>query len=640
MEKILPILVMGLLVLSGLGAAAYDTTVSLQHTPTLTTESTSVLFLTQPVVSEKDGFAEIQLDGATTNWLRQNRPVLPIYVKTYEIPYGSTDIQVLCQAKDISTMAVTKEIIPARIVALSKLHEQTAYEKDPAVYENPAFYPETWFSYDLGAGRNKNDVQVTFVKIVCYPVRYSPMNNQITYAGGFDIMLKYQKPNTPPMIFSDDYDMVIIAPSAFESSLQRLIDFKNGKGLTTTFKSVESILEEYTGYDQPEQVKKFIKYAYDTWNITYVLLVGGLKNHIYAKDKDSRSAGWKAWYVPVRYVVMPHADDEACLSDLYYGCVYNATGDFDSWDSNGDGVYAAWNAPGALKDTFDLYPEVYVSRLPVTNKWEVNHMVRKIIAYESTGPDDKPWYKTFVGIGGKTFYYWLGKPDGEYLCDLAYNNTKLAIPGLSHVRVYSTNRDSGGLVPNTKDIASTFSKGAGFIDFQGHGYALGWNTIWFDGNYPDDWTGGIGLNAFWRIQNGAKQPIVVVGGCHNGLYNVSILPAMKDKNGTSYFCHGLPGPVCFSWGLVMKPLGGAIASTGCTGYGVGTSGDPAKTLSSELESNFFYWVGHGATHLAQTHSQSIEKYLSENIIEQTDAYCITNWALFGDPSLVFGGYSS
>lgn len=90
----------------------------------------------------------------------------------------------------------------------------------------------------------------------------------------------------------------------------------------------------------------------------------------------------------------------------------------------------------------------------------------------------------------------------------------------------------------------------------------------------------------------------------------------------------------------MKPLGGAIASTGCTGYGVGTSGDPAKTLSSELESNFFYRVGHGATHLAQTHSQSIEKYLSENIIEQTDAYCITNWALFGDPSLVFGGYSS
>ncbi|KYK21502.1 hypothetical protein AYK25_03395 [Thermoplasmatales archaeon SM1-50] len=641
MEKLLPILVMGLLVLSGLGAAAFDTTISLQQTPPLTTTSTSILFPNQPTLSEKDGFIEIQVDGATTQWLEPNRPVLPIYVKTYEIPYGSSDIQVISHTKDIGTMTLTKEIIPARIAALSKLQEHTAYEKDPAVYENPAFYPATWCTYDLGAGRNKNDVQVTFVKIVCYPIRYAPMYNQIEYAGGFDIVLKYQEPHTPPMTYEEDYDMVIIAPSAFESNLQKLIDFKNDKGLTTTFKSVESILNEYTGYDQPEQVKKFIQYAYDTWNITYVLLVGGLKNHIYAKDKDTRSAGWKAWYVPVRYVVMPHADDEACLSDLYYGCLYNATGVFDSWDSNGDGVYAAWNAPGALKDDFDLYPEVYVSRLPVRNKWEVNHIVQKIIKYESTGPDDKPWYKTFVGVGGKTFYWWAGKPDGEYLCDLAYNYTKLAIPDLSQVQVYSTNRNSSGLVPNTKDISSIFSKGAGFIDFEGHGYALGWNTIWFDGEYPDDWTGGIGLNAFWRIQNGAKQPVVVVGGCHNGLYNVSALSGMKDKNGTSYFCHGLPGIVCFSWGLVIKPFGGAIASTGCTGYGIGSGGgDPSTILSAELESNFFYWIGQGTTHLAQAHSKSIEKYLNENVIAQTDAYCITHWALFGDPSLVFGGYSS
>ena len=35
--------------------------------------------------------------------------------------------------------------------------------------------PDTWYSYDLGAGRNENDQEVTFVKVVCYPVRYSPV---------------------------------------------------------------------------------------------------------------------------------------------------------------------------------------------------------------------------------------------------------------------------------------------------------------------------------------------------------------------------------------------------------------------------------------------------------------------------------
>jgi hypothetical protein len=639
MKQLLPLMVIGIVVLSGLGAAAFTTPISKTSQTESKTVSASVVFSSQPNLSEKDGFVELTLDGTTSLLLEQHRPVLPIYVKTYEIPYGSINIQVTCTVGETQTATLTKEVIPARLAPVSTLSTLTTYEKDMTVYGSTAFYPSSWYSFDLGAGRNENNQQMTFVKVVCYPIRYSPLKNQIEYADGFDITVTYTEPQTKPRTSTVSYDMVIIAPSKFESKLQQLIDFKNEKGIATTFKSVESILDEYTGADQPEQIKKFIQYAYDNWNITYVLLVGGLKNHLYAKDKDTSSAGWKAWWVPVRYVNMPNEDDEGCLSDLYYGCLYNATGVFDSWDSNGDGVYAAWGVMGVSKDTFDLYPEVYVSRLPVTATWELNHIIKKIIKYESSGPNDKPWYKTFIGIAGKTFYMWNGQPDGEYLCDVAYNNTKLVVPGLTQIKIYSTNRDTGGLVPNVTDISITMSQGAGFVDFEGHGYALGWNTIWFDGNYPDDWTGGIGLDKFYKIQNGDKQPIVVVGRCHNALYNVSILPAMKDKTGVTYFCHGLPGPVCFCWGLMIKPFGGAIASTGCTGYGIGSSsGDPATILSAALETNFFYHIGHGSTNLAQAHSLAIKKYLDENTLTKTGAFCITNWALFGDPSLVFGGY--
>ena len=65
-----------------------------------------------------------------------------------------------------------------------------------------------------------------------------------------------------------------------------------------------------------------------------------------------------------------------------------------------------WDAPGAAKDTFDMNPEVYVARLPVPNKMKSSVMVKKIITYESTGPAAKPWYKNFIGIGGKTFDYY------------------------------------------------------------------------------------------------------------------------------------------------------------------------------------------------------------------------------------------
>jgi hypothetical protein len=640
MKKLIPIIVVSILVLSGLGAAAFTSNVSKKPIMFLKNESTSVLFSSQPTQLEKDGFVEIEMNGATTQLLEPNKPVLPIFVKTYQIPFGSTNIQVICSPQDIGTMTLTKEVIPARIAPLSMMSERSAYVKDSSVYGSAAFYPSSWYSYDLGAGRNENDQQVTFVKVVCYPVRYSPVNNQVDYAGGFDISVKYDA-KTIPQKTLETFDMVVIAPSGFESSLQPLIDEKNTKGVKTTFKSVEDIFNEYTGYDPPEQVKYFIKDAYDTWDITYVMLVGGLKSHLNAHDKDTRCAGYTDWWVPVRYVNMPQENDEGCLSDLYYGCLYNATAAFDSWDSNGDGVYANWGWIGAPRDKFDMYPEVYVARLPCTTVNEVNVVVKKILTYESTGPAAKPWYKTFVGVGGKTFAYYAGKPDGEYLCDLSYNYTKNAIPDLELVRCYSTNRDTGGLTPTPDDITKSITKGAGFVNFEGHGNPLSWNTIWFDGEYSNhDWAGGVKVGRFLSISNGDKLPVVVIGGCHNALYNISMIPCIKDKAGVSYFTNGFPFPVCFSWGLVVKPRGGAIASTGCTGYGFGSSDDPVS-LSAALEMNFFWQIGYNSvTNLAKAHSQAIAKYINENTISQLDAFCITNWALFGDPSLKLGGYSS
>jgi hypothetical protein len=114
---------------------------------------------------------------------------------------------------------------------------------------------------------------------------------------------------------------------------------------------------------------------------------------------------------------------------------------------------------------------------------------------------------------------------------------------------------------------------------------------------------------------------------------------MKDKSGASYFCYGYPAPVPLCWMLLIKPSGGGIASTGCTGYGMGYEGNPVS-LSGELESNFFYQIGHGSTNLAQAHGSAIQKFLAEEDINQVEAFVITNWALLGDPSLQFGGYSS
>ena len=134
---------------------------------------------------------------------------------------------------------------------------------------------------------------------------------------------------------------------------------------------------------------------------------------------------------------------------------------------------------------------------------------------------------------------------------------------------------------------------------------------------------------------------MVVGGCHNACFNVTLLQTMRDTDGKYYWTYGLPAGECFSWKLCVKRGGGAIASTGCTGAGLGYPSHPLS-LSAELESNFFYEIGkNNATTLGLAHSGSIVKYITDNPGCQNnidEVYCITEYQLFGDPSLKIGGY--
>jgi len=126
-KKVVGILVIGLVIALVIPIeSSYSTNISTEKSLNHKTESAMVFFSPQPTLSEKDGFVEIQVDGATTQLLEPNKPVLPIYVNTYQIPFGSTDIQVTCAAEDISRVYLTQEIIPARIALSSQANMQTA----------------------------------------------------------------------------------------------------------------------------------------------------------------------------------------------------------------------------------------------------------------------------------------------------------------------------------------------------------------------------------------------------------------------------------------------------------------------------------------------------------------------------------
>lgn len=133
--------------------------------------------------------------------------------------------------------------------------------------------------------------------------------------------------------------------------------WKNQKGLLTELVLIEEILQSYSGEDPPAKLRTYLQEAYNA-GARWVLLGG---------DED---------VIPIRYAYPGNVNSTPSLNvqqicDLYYA---DLTGD---WDYDGDGVYGESN-----HDQPDIFPEVYVGRVPVVSQEEATIWVEKALLYE------------------------------------------------------------------------------------------------------------------------------------------------------------------------------------------------------------------------------------------------------------------
>jgi hypothetical protein len=643
--KILPTLVVILLFFTAFNVIAIEETND-DNTTVIAEEDYQISF-SQATFKQKGEYVSVNVNEANTALRSTGKPMLPSYTKTFVFPRGTKIKDVECTISDITTQVIEGKIEPTpapmrRISIKNSIEQEDEEEKtieDTDVYSSSDLYPDRWYDYKVYSGLI-DGVPSIILKVNSYPIRYSPAEDTIYSIDRVDIQVTYEEPTSPEPQASE-YDLLIITPRKFRLTLRPLIRHKNKMGISTKVKTVESINLQYLfeGRDEPERIKKFICDAEKDWGIKYVLLVGGLKSHIYANDKEHRNYGSRWWHVPVRYTNIA----DSYISDLYYGDLYKGEGEFEDWDSNGNGIFAE------DFEELDLWPDVYYGRLACRNKFEVFIMVRKIINYEKTPHKNELWFKRMIVAGGITFVNLSGpgyegqEPDGEWLCNLSLDYMKYHIN--DPVRIFASHNSSEGPRPDYINITTQMSRGAGFALFQGHGNAFMWDTKWPNSTGVLRWVGGLMTLDFPLIKNDGKLPIVVVGGCHNGIFNVTFIQTLFDgSDGVwDYHAYGmLPVGSCFSWKLCQKLSGGAIGSTGCTDYGIGWPSEP-NSLSALLESNFFYKVGiDNVTTLGAAHSGSIEKYINDVNIQGNDAhtYCITEYQLFGDPSLKIGGYGT
>jgi len=434
----------------------------------------------------------------------------------------------------------------------------------------------------------------------------------------------------------DDYDMVIIAPDSFSDSLQPLIDHKNLVGIQTFVKTTEDIYSTYEGRDKPEQIKYCIKDMIETYEIGYVLLVGGRIGQSFQ------------WFIPPRY---SHVDDgfmhKEFLSDLYYADIYKENGEFDDWDSNGNNVFSEWYVDEyEARDIMDLKPDVALGRLACRNEEEVETVVNKIIEYEQN-TFGQPWFQNALFIGGDT-NPGVGDPfpyEGE--ADCTYTAQLLDDFSITTLFV------SDGSLTGYHDVISAFNNGNGFVLFHGHGLQTGLFTHTVEGErLPLFHTDNIS-----ELHNTGMYPIMVVGCCVTtefdvGIFNfLQILKNLKQHHHIQTWKYECVSDV-LGWNLIKKKDGGTIAYIGDSSTSWGANGDENHDgipdsvddgLTTGLCTAFFRIIGNGTLDtLGMAYTTTLTNVLESYTGSEHRIHCknVQEFQLLGDPSLKIGGYSN
>ena len=573
-----------------------------------------------PTFEENGEYVNVYIEQSDFNHIADGTPVLPVKLVVQEFTFGTEIISVDYEISTPETISISKKI------SFGKCSPRGT-QGDSDIYDSSNLYPVDWVTYHTGGGLSFGEHK-TFLSIRIYPIRYSPMNDEIQNINHISLSITYEEPERGLLNDRSDYDLLILAPSSFKNSLNPLVTHKNNMGVNTILVELSDVYDEMSsqGRDKQEQIKYYIKHAIETWGIKYVLLVGGLNGQTFS------------WSFPIRssHVVPPDEQEyaeESFITDLYYADIYDSMGSFSSWDTNENDIFSEWDEIN--KDEMDLYPDVYFGRLACRYNFEVTTMVNKIINYEEEKCGS--WFDNVALIAGDSYNDSNGYNEGELICEEAYSK----LPGFNPVRLYAAedkdiNRDT---------VKEVIDPGSGFAFFCGHGNPGTWAT-----HFPpnaEGWVTGFDSFDMIHLKNKHKLPIAVVGGCRNSEFDVTILNLFKGFQDSIRLANWLPR--CWNWWFTCKINGGAIASIGSTGLGThgredtdnNNIADYLEVLDGWMELRFFELYGiENNKILGENYGQTLTEYL--NIFlgsnEKMDVKMVQQWVLFGDPNLQIGGY--
>ncbi len=434
---------------------------------------TKQLSFEKPGVASVPGGALFTIPGCRSI-AGPGEPILPVYPACFIIPPGETVSRIVIEPTETIALDGLYDVAPMQPQAPLGTSDPPGFVRSAAIYLSSQPFPA-----DRGALATEQTiagVRLAFVNI--YPCAFVPSTGVVLFSPSVRVTIetvpsadagapapaartqaalralrgRVENPGlaveyaprgsslADTAVEGEIVHYVIITSPAFVTSFQPLVDLKARCGMRARIVDTEWIAANYGGADLQEKIRNFIRFAYENWRTTHVLLGG-----------DDEVIPSRGFYVKVGLKV-----DTDVPSDLYYSCLDG------NWNNDADQYFGE---PGEE----DLLSEVIVGRLPVDSAAEIANALHKISRY-TLAP--VPAQCTSVGFFGELLWSIAGVNTwgGDYKDEIRYGSsswgfTTAGVPsGFSTPVLYDSETGSW----NVNDVLAILNSGVNIVNHCGH----------------------------------------------------------------------------------------------------------------------------------------------------------------------------
>lgn len=351
---------------------------------------------------------------------------------------------------------------------------------------------------------------------------------------------------------------LIITSQALASSFSDLVEWKRQRGIWTEILTTEYIYSHYTGSTNQRKIKQAIKDYFDNRYVKYVLL------------------GGDASVVPVFYHSMTIGGVSGNLpADLYYSC-------FEDMD---------WN-----DSSFNMMPDIGVTRIPMATTTEISRYCAKIIKYEKA-INRSSWHNNLLMSGDSVACRYTNGSDTKIHGKMLYRDYIQPYWSGSKDDLY----DSFFIVDN---IQSHLASGYSFVNVDCHG---GYNN-WEDFNHNNYNTNTV------SILTNPNPTIITTAACWTNAFENNMV-------------------TCLSKSFLTEANSNVIAYWGCSREGWGNQ----DTTRLNVSNNFIaYYYKYLFTEESTSFGEIIQKtkiYLEPRKDTLTYKWLLLGMNAMGDPEM-------